>query len=352
MGPGYEFAAPNDQVHCSSPSDFLSTMCRPPGHWNESVLSPGHFGEHEWQDDDQLPDLVFPECSDDEDQVDCPDRPPGRMHEGRPPGNLRASGTWSGSIENMNALSGEYPQQFSLRVSRTRTMYLESPWRKISKNTPKQCKRFASPDIWKLASVNITSWKAAPLVMALEKYVASTFQELCRDLSSKDYMTKGANSAGYHANIHPSVITPAGGKSAGVAVVAKWQYPIADLTLPDLISMPVKERFVFSIWHGPIPNGIGVASVYNVSGAGVGQENLDNLELIGGFLRAWGRPFIISGDWQMSPQQLQEECEKFSETYFSIFNVGCTRPTFTINARKNILPQKTTRKQQADINRP
>ena len=122
---GHKIAAPSDEVHYSSPSDFLSTMCRPPGHWNESTKPPGHFGEYEWQDDDELPDLVFAECSD-EDQVDCPDRPPGRMHEGRPPGKL---------IENRTPLSGEYPQQFfeysflqpSVRVSRTKTMYLESP---------------------------------------------------------------------------------------------------------------------------------------------------------------------------------------------------------------------------------
>ena len=122
----------------------------------------------------------------------------------------------------------------------------------------------------------------------------------------KDYMTKAANSAGYHANINPSVITPAGGKSAGVAITSKWQHPIDEIKMPDLISMPVPERFVFNVWHGPVNNGIGIASIYNVSGAGIGQANLDNLDLAGGFLRAWGRPFIVSGDWQMSPEQLHQ----------------------------------------------
>ena len=92
------------------------------------------------------------------------------------------------------------------------------------------------------------------------------------------------------------MVTDKGGKSAGVVVASKWQFPLGRCVLPDVVTTPPPERFCSSIWHGVIPKGILVCSIYNISGKGTSQENIDLLDSVGGYLRAFGRPFIIAGD--------------------------------------------------------
>ena len=68
--------------------------------------------------------------------------------------------------------------------------------------------------------------------------------------------------------------------------------------------MPPPVRFAVKLWKGVTKHGVALVSVYLVSGAGVGPENLAILDLVGGWLRAYGRPYILTGDWQNSPQAI------------------------------------------------
>ncbi len=117
-----------------------------------------------------------------------------------------------------------------------------------------------------------------------------------------DYANVQANRAGYHVDIHSSIYTDKQRLSAGVAMASKWRYGHTDIS--DVVSMPPVHRFMFKHWHGFARGGLGAGTAYLHATGGMDQDNQALLHSIAGILKAWGLPFIIGGDWQMSPQEL------------------------------------------------
>ena len=65
------------------------------------------------------------------------------------------------------------------------------------------------------------------------------------------------------------------------------------------------QRILLRHIHGFLPGGILCGSIYlplqrGATGTG---EHLESILLLGGFLAKWGRPFIIGGDWNCTPQE-------------------------------------------------
>ena len=114
------------------------------------------------------------------------------------------------------------------------------------------------------------------------------------------------NKLGYHAVVHASRRTDAGGLSAGVMVASARGSPLIDamLTLPKEVVRPPKERFALTAWRGGLQQGILLGSVYLFTGEGAGEVKVNFLNQVGSVLRALHRPFILGGDFQMSPEAL------------------------------------------------
>ena len=66
-----------------------------------------------------------------------------------------------------------------------------------------------------------------------------------------------------------------------------------------------KARVSFGHWAAWLPGGVLVASVYLVAGQATSPESLGLLEVLGSKLAKWNRPFLIGGDFQMEPHQLE-----------------------------------------------
>ena len=59
-------------------------------------------------------------------------------------------------------------------------------------------------------------------------------------------------------------------------------------------------------WHGLARGGIGLGSAYLHSTGVLDADNQAPLRFIAGVVKAWRRPFILAGDWQVAPEVLEE----------------------------------------------
>ena len=66
-----------------------------------------------------------------------------------------------------------------------------------------------------------------------------------------------------------------------------------------------KARVSLGHWSAFLPGGILIASVYLVTGEPTGQASLAILEQLGLKLAQWNRPFIVGGDFQMQPREME-----------------------------------------------
>ena len=121
-----------------------------------------------------------------------------------------------------------------------------------------------------------------------------------------EYAKVQANQAGYHADFHDALVTEKLGLSGGVAVTSKWAAGISRPCMGAIVSVPPPHRFVFQHWHSVTKGGIGVGSVYLHATGCLGANNQALLHSIAGYLKAWGRPFVLGGDWQVGPQELEQ----------------------------------------------
>eukprot|EP00973_Karenia_brevis_P022256 3062165-Karenia_brevis.AAC.1 len=117
--------------------------------------------------------------------------------------------------------------------------------------------------------------------MAKQRFDLLLVQELMRDGEAAEYAKVEGNRSGYHVAMHSSVRTEAGGVSAGVALTSRWQYGLVNTAIADVVSVPPLHRFVFQHWYGFAAGGLCVGSACN-------------------------RPFILGGDWNMSPEEIEQ----------------------------------------------
>ena len=117
---------------------------------------------------------------------------------------------------------------------------------------------------------------------------------------------KQLNRAGYHAAFNASLRTDAGGLTSGVAVLSAWAYGLTKPSMPEIVTVPDPSRFVFRHFHGLATGGIGFGSVYLRDGVGLDEYNNNLLFQVWAYLRAWGRHFILAGDFNIDPNELVE----------------------------------------------
>ena len=66
--------------------------------------------------------------------------------------------------------------------------------------------------------------------------------------------------------------------------------------------------------------GVGAGSVHLHATGKLDADNQALLHLITGVVRAWGRPFILGGDWQVSPKELEDSVSIISHQNIRIWN--------------------------------
>ena len=153
---------------------------------------------------------------------------------------------------------------------------------------------------WTVLQANITSFANCSKLVQTIDADAYCFQELLRGEPSKD----SAAALQKHSVLNPSVFTDAGGLHSGVAVLSTWACGIA-MCESSVVRMPPADRFAVASWNAVHLGGVLLASVYLVASQGLSRVNVQLLDDIGAFLLSTGRPFILSGDWQVSPDLLQ-----------------------------------------------
>jgi len=162
------------------------------------------------------------------------------------------------------------------------------------------------PRNWRIASVNTTTWSAGLPILCRQEFDAVCIQETMRFGESLAYSLVEGNNAGYHTAMNPCYRTAKGGMSGGVAISSLWKHGLTELAITDIVSIPTAHRFIFRHFHGFARGGIGIGSVYLESAVGMNSNNDALMRSIAGFVKAWGRPFVLAGDWNMSPKDLRD----------------------------------------------
>ena len=90
--------------------------------------------------------------------------------------------------------------------------------------------------------------------------------------------------------------------SAGTAVAAQWHWGLGSPAATDGPHL-VTGRVSLMVWNGALVGGILAGTVYCQDGAGA-AGNWHILGPLGEALTAMGRPFVIGGDWNMEPNEL------------------------------------------------
>ena len=97
----------------------------------------------------------------------------------------------------------------------------------------------------------------------------------------------------------------AGTGTKGGTLVAACRGPgLADIDMPEDPREAVEERITANLWGGVVKGGVLVISVYMWHSEGLSSRNRHLLQVIGEIIRYYDRPYILAGDWNMSPEEL------------------------------------------------
>ena len=150
---------------------------------------------------------------------------------------------------------------------------------------------------------NLTSWCNGIPLMHAHEHDAYTFQELARAGENFQKAIVAADFAGMQLWGNPSITTDKGGSSCGVALCSPKVNALFDIGYTSNFSLP--HRFILTGWHALFSEGVPLGSVYLETCQNPLETNHNTLQEIGNILRELGRPYILGGDWQMSPETLQ-----------------------------------------------
>ena len=158
--------------------------------------------------------------------------------------------------------------------------------------------------LWKVVQANPTTAALVPKLWEEMQPDAMCVQELLRPHAAVRGFQKSMNAISAHCLANASVATPAGGLSAGVALCSTWAAGLADFEVP-LVKAPTPERFKAALWDAVVQGGVLIGSVYLVDGIGLADLNINLLQEIAGYVKAIGLPYILSGDWNVTPAVLE-----------------------------------------------
>ena len=163
---------------------------------------------------------------------------------------------------------------------------------------------------WSLVTANVTAWmRADELLSAAAGWDhfpdAFLFQETAKCKEQVEETRSGLAGRRLQSAFAPSVRTAALGISAGCAIVGRWSSTWRWLETSD-VEKKHPGRLLAAVWSGVLTDGILVASIYAYTGEGAADANRELLELVARELAAYRLPFVIGGDWNMSPRALAE----------------------------------------------
>ena len=128
-------------------------------------------------------------------------------------------------------------------------------------------------------------------------------QELCRGPGTTLLLEGQLAGRRLQASFKPSVVTDAGGLSAGVGLMAAWSATLAKFETDDLDKRH-PGRVVAGFWGGLLTKGALALSVYAYAEPDAAGLNADLLETVAREVNATRVPFIIGGDWNIKPEIL------------------------------------------------
>ena len=112
-----------------------------------------------------------------------------------------------------------------------------------------------------------------------------------------------ARGVGWSAKLGAATPTGRGGTSGGVGLLTRCHRGLGRAHGTHSVEL-VPGRAVCCLWNGGIPGGLVVVSAYLVCGTGMGEANWEIVKTIASELRVLGRPFVLGGDFQQSPEEL------------------------------------------------
>ena len=84
-----------------------------------------------------------------------------------------------------------------------------------------------------------------------------------------------------------------------------WAVGLVDFEMPS-VKAPPAERFKASLWDVVVQGGVLLGTVYLHDGIGLAADlNINLLQAIAGYVKAVGLPYILSGDWNVTPAELE-----------------------------------------------
>lgn len=117
-----------------------------------------------------------------------------------------------------------------------------------------------------------------------------------------------ARNSGWRTAVGPCTITAADGKSAGVAICGRTHVGMKNSICNEVWPKSLNERFILEHVAAVCRGGIHAGSCYLTSwSSGVkDQRNIDTLQLMAGVLNSVKGPWAIVGDWNCTPEELQQ----------------------------------------------
>jgi hypothetical protein len=166
----------------------------------------------------------------------------------------------------------------------------------------KACKLHRKSGLWAVDTVNPSAWPAAHDYLAVTSADACLVQEL-RCAPGRQVVKAELDAAriGWQLAASPAVVTAANRNSAGTATAVRAHHGLARSTLDDL--PPVyRARCTIRWWGAYAKGGVHLSTVYPWDTEGPSERNLEPLQLLGRKLTALHGPWILAGDFTMTPQ--------------------------------------------------
>ena len=163
---------------------------------------------------------------------------------------------------------------------------------------------FRRTGLWAFDTLNSNVASTAQAYLERTAADACLFQELRLRPSGCEQAERTAARGKWSLSIEPAVDTEAGSTSAGVGVAVRSHFGLAlprQAVEDDAMRSRVQVRWMGAVCRG----GLHLVSVYLWHTEGLSQRNLDLLQCLAGVLRQLRGPWIVGGDFNLTPDMLR-----------------------------------------------
>ena len=158
---------------------------------------------------------------------------------------------------------------------------------------------------WRILSMNCTVWSSGAIALQQQaKADVALIQEhhLSNNLANEEAWSR---KAGWKMKLSPARCTGEGGTEGGVGIATLPHFGLSSIHQHDKWLAGHRHRAAAMHFGGVLKGGIMVLSTYLQHSVGMSPENWSTLLAIGETVRAMDRPFVIGGDFNMSPEELE-----------------------------------------------